>query len=144
MNIHHHLLLDSSNWNSILFTNVTKKNCKRFNHGKTSLPVVQFSIFVCFFPLLQVQKHLIPLQSTTSQHHLHIYERGAVGHPAFRSFCDPSDTFPLAQGDNPRRWQQQQRWGPVAAPALLFFFICQRHTGTPSVGIDSCMTDYDE
>lgn len=57
---------------------------------------------VCDPVFMQVQKHLVPLQSTTSQHHLHLCERGAVGHPAFRSFSDPSNALPLAEGDYPR------------------------------------------
>lgn len=79
-------------------------------------------VFMCFFFHLQVQKHLVPLQSATSQHHLHLCERGAVGHTAFRSFSDPSNALPLAEGDYPRGWQQQQRWALVLAPALLFWF----------------------
>lgn len=58
---------------------------------------------------LQVQEYLVPLQPTASQHHLHLCERGAVGHPAIYSFGDPSDALPLAEGDYPGGRQQQQR-----------------------------------
>jgi len=92
-----------------------------FNHPKVSSRCLILYLCLLFF-LLQVQKHLISLQSTPSQHHLHLYEWGSISHLAFNSFGDPSDALSLAQGDNPRGWQQQQRWGPVAAPALFFWF----------------------